>query len=288
MNAYTYQEFLPSIPLRPFIHRFGLFNSPEEAAAPVREFLPPNFYKVLVFHFFEDRDMYVEITKFKGNLPLGYVQFHGKERILFQYQKEFKMIIAIFKPGQFRHFFPFSSHQFMDNILSFEDYNNKTLLELQYKILESPSNQDRLNLLDSYFLNRLGQISFKKDRIDEMLHAILREDDWKLQITSEKLEVSKRHLRRTFERAVGMSPKQYHKLVRFTKVLTKMHFFDFSSLSELAYSTGYSNPNHFIEHFKVFTGYTPSAYLKQLFPGTAVVLDVGETIFPDLPHHLKK
>lgn len=66
---------------------------------------------------------------------------------------------------------------------------------------------------------------------------------------------------RRFRSGVGVTPKTYADLARFSHFLNAIPFDAVPTWSELVAATGYHDQPHFIRSFKRYTGYTPSRYL---------------------------
>lgn len=75
------------------------------------------------------------------------------------------------------------------------------------------------------------------------------------------LKVPHARLIRRFRDGVGVTPKAYADLARFSHFLNAIPFDDVPTWSELVATTGYHDQPHFIRSFKRYTGYTPSQYL---------------------------
>jgi AraC-like DNA-binding protein len=75
------------------------------------------------------------------------------------------------------------------------------------------------------------------------------------------LGLSHEQLIRRFRDKVGVTPKTYADLARFSHFLNAIPFDSVPTWSELVAATGYHDQPHFIRSFKRYTGYTPSQYL---------------------------
>lgn len=74
--------------------------------------------------------------------------------------------------------------------------------------------------------------------------------------------MSTRNFRRVFTETIGMSPKEYTRIVRSKNILhqTKKG----KPLEAIAQELGYYDPSHLIRDFKDISGVTPRAYVDQL------------------------
>lgn len=79
---------------------------------------------------------------------------------------------------------------------------------------------------------------------------------------AEKLSFSERHLRRTFDRELGLSPKEMLGIVRFQSLLQELYSGTYSSFTEIAMKYGYYDQSHFIKIFKRYYGMLPKQLSK--------------------------
>ncbi|MBM7569103.1 helix-turn-helix transcriptional regulator [Paenibacillus sacheonensis] len=80
---------------------------------------------------------------------------------------------------------------------------------------------------------------------------------------ADKVNFSERHLRRAFERELGLSPKEMMGIVRFQSVLQELCRGDYPSLTDLALQYGYYDHSHFSSTFTRYYG-LPLKHLTKL------------------------
>ena len=68
-----------------------------------------------------------------------------------------------------------------------------------------------------------------------------------------------------FKKYVGLTPKYYHRILRFNEILKKINEMEKISWTEVAFSCDYSDQSHFIKEFFLFSGFNPQEYLKREF-----------------------
>jgi AraC-like DNA-binding protein len=71
---------------------------------------------------------------------------------------------------------------------------------------------------------------------------------------------SPKHFIALFRAAVGLTPKHYYRVKRFTAALQGLASNGATSLANLAASLGYSDQSHFTREFREFAGITPRQY----------------------------
>jgi AraC-like DNA-binding protein len=129
-------------------------------------------------------------------------------------------------------------------------------------------------------LNNINSVTKRTDLITSFLYSILQEKITELDFTISKalqIIISKKGLliigdlydelhltERTFERrflnTVGVTAKQFAKIIQFQQSFEQVTIKDYTRLAEIAYANGFADQSHFIKVFKAFTGKTPLAF----------------------------
>ncbi|MCQ6560586.1 helix-turn-helix transcriptional regulator [Paenibacillus mendelii] len=79
---------------------------------------------------------------------------------------------------------------------------------------------------------------------------------------ADTLGYSERSIRRTFQRELGVSPKELTDIIRFQSLLQEMHMSAPSRFTDIALRYGYYDQPHFNHHFKHYYGLTPNQVFK--------------------------
>lgn len=102
---------------------------------------------------------------------------------------------------------------------------------------------DKIQLAISIIIEHKGQIAIKK--------------------VLDQLHITERTLERHFKAEIGLSPKQFAKIIQFQCSLSQLNQTNYDKLVEVGYDSGFTDQSHFIKSFKKYTGQTPSYYLHQ-------------------------
>ncbi len=74
--------------------------------------------------------------------------------------------------------------------------------------------------------------------------------------------MTERTMERRFTAAVGVTPKQFARIVQFQSSLNHLSDATHARLVDAAYTYGFADQSHFIRTFKRYTGRTPSEHRK--------------------------
>jgi AraC-like DNA-binding protein len=119
----------------------------------------------------------------------------------------------------------------------------------------------------SILLNMVTERS-KEYRPDRMLHEcidaiLLNKGNLEIKDISKRIGISDRTLQRRFQSYVGLTPKQFAKIIRFQSSLSMLNQSKKTQLTDIAYDTGYFDQSHFIRQFKVFTKQKPFTFREK-------------------------
>jgi AraC-like DNA-binding protein len=133
--------------------------------------------------------------------------------------------------------------------------------ELEQKIIQAASTQKRIEVIETFLLNKLHQNKTIENLVKTTVDTLLATNGSSSINQILRNDLSKRRqLERNFRKQVGISPKQLGKVLRLQTAL-KMLLNNNESLTNIAYESEYFDQAHFIKDFKEFTGTTPKEFL---------------------------
>ncbi|MFK7811051.1 MAG: helix-turn-helix domain-containing protein [Maribacter sp.] len=102
------------------------------------------------------------------------------------------------------------------------------------------------------------------DQIQQAIALIL-EHRGQLSIKTirDKVYLTERTFERKFNAQVGLSPKQFAKIIQFKSSLQQLTEENYNQLLDISYDSGFPDQSHFIRSFKKYTGKTPSEFLQE-------------------------
>ncbi|HEY0054021.1 MAG TPA: helix-turn-helix domain-containing protein [Pedobacter sp.] len=176
----------------------------------------------------------------------------------------YKLIVFQLYPFVLKSFFNVEPKDLNDNCYDLTDFENNLGTDTLTK-LNRTSAHERINII-TIFLRLLFQKKQKKldltiaAAIEKILSA-----KGKLNIGSlcRELNLTERTFERRFINSVGVTAKQFSKIIQFQQSLEQLTMKDYTKLTDIVYSNGFADQSHFIKVFKSFTGKTPLVFRSQ-------------------------
>ena len=141
-------------------------------------------------------------------------------------------------------------------------FGQSTADELERKIIYAADTQQRMEIMESFLLNKLQEEATIDQIVQSTVETLLATSGSSPIKTLLHGDLSKRRqLERKFLKQIGMSPKQLGKVIRLQTALKLLLNRKTETFTKIAYESEYYDQNHFIKDFKEFTGITPKEFL---------------------------
>lgn len=174
-----------------------------------------------------------------------------------------------FYPHTFSFFSPVQMFELNDRVVSWDLLFPNSFAEFVGNCLCDGSIDDLIKGTDDFLSNRIAAYNESpSDRLAESAIQYLYQHKGSADLNklSSLLNVSQRHLQRTFSNKIGLTQKQFARMLRFQDLLQRISQGEKMRLTTLAYEYEYCDQSHFIREFKAFTGLPPSEFASQRFP----------------------
>jgi AraC-like DNA-binding protein len=136
-------------------------------------------------------------------------------------------------------------------------------------LCEAQSSRERVAIVESFLLRLRRQLRPPSVACRAAAHLRSNPALPVLQLASQ-LDVSLRHLSRSFQATFGTSPKQFVRLARIETALAAHR--DGRAWADIAYACGFSDQTHLIRDFKAIIGQPPEDFFRTLNASAAVRL----------------
>ncbi len=184
---------------------------------------------------------------------------HSTSFLIRPENKNAKLISVRLNAAYARQFIPEKLNVFRNRLVDFQDLfgsdKSKMLNNIDQHRTISCNIQEVERFLNA--IRRPSEVSI----VDAALHEI-HSTNGQLSISKlvEQSKLSRAQFRKRFSEEIGMSPKEYSKIIRFQEVSNQLKNRKKQKLSDIAYDCGYFDQSHFVHDFRSITGVSPKHF----------------------------
>lgn len=181
-----------------------------------------------------------------------------------------------FTPLGARRFLGIDSVELADRVVDLDVLQPAFARELKGRLLESLSWEARFAWLEGCLARRIFAAPDDDERIEWAWRAIS-DSGGNVLVgdLSQHLGLSRKHFNDVFTRHIGVSPKTYARIIRFSRACEMIQARvggPALPLTQIAAACGYADQAHFNREFRAMAGTTPTSMLRRLSPdGTGIM-----------------
>jgi AraC-like DNA-binding protein len=260
LDSLGFRLIPPCRPLSPYVRSYWHFRRPEPLHNQREVYVHPRGGFSIVFNL-GDR---LQLDGQSVSEPIFLDAANTVSR-KFRFQGHVELVGIRFHEGGAYPFLGVPLNELRDQVTLLATLHKPGLLQLHARLLETALLPARIHLLEEWLLRRLVLDHERNPLIPASL-ALLQGSGGQMPVSelSEELAVSQRHLERLYQSQVGVSPKQFARLVRIERArLALKQLSDDSSTADVAVDLGFYDQSHFIRQFRAVVGVTPYAYMKR-------------------------
>ncbi|TSE04889.1 helix-turn-helix domain-containing protein [Aquimarina algiphila] len=223
-----------------------------------REKIIPDGYPELIFHLGD---------AYKTNIN-GVWELQGKDLIAGQIKNSFflentgesKMFAIKMQPWALTELFDIEITSLTDKVVEIPLKSLKILKPIKEVATSSLSFDEKVKQIENWFLFCISKLKKKPLKGQKIVELIIRNNGkLSLKEIQNKIGISERSLERYFKAHIGLSPKFYVRIIRFSYIFRLIQEGDID-WSDIVFQAGFYDQSHFIKNFKEFTGEDPSQY----------------------------
>lgn len=248
----------PANGLEKLIKSYWFISSRDNDEKKVQKIVPDG-YPEIIFHF---ADPYMIRLKSDWELQPPHL-LAGQIKKHFYLGNTGKSDIAGVKlnPTALTHLFGLHMDKYTDKVVQLEAVLGGYFSQLVRQLEAAGSTDKKCDALNTFFLSIAGEKVHKETAADEAVTLILSSNGTvTVRELCRALSLSERQLERLFKQYVGLPPKFYARVIRFSQIFKHIQKGD-PFWTNTVYRTGFYDQAHFIKNFKEFTGEEPSEYL---------------------------
>jgi AraC-like DNA-binding protein len=178
-------------------------------------------------------------------------------------QQHASIVGVHFKPGGAFPFLGVPAKELADTHVELESLWGRMAGELREQLCALPTMQPFSHLNDT-LLSRLRQSPDRHVAVSSAIKMFARTSGTaRVRDLARRIGLSERRFIQVFADEVGLTPKLYGRLQRFQQVRERLRGVETPNWAHVAVESGYFDQSHLIRDFQAFSGFSPTAFLRQ-------------------------
>ncbi|MGP4039234.1 AraC family transcriptional regulator [Gracilibacillus sp. D59] len=255
MSGRRYMQFPPEKRLSTLIYGYWSLECSPEPQGVHEKIFPLHYPEFIVVY----KGQYFEVGQDQLNvMPKSTLIPLQDQPRYFYHTGDLGLFSIVFKPSALPFILEANSNDFTNRIIPSRDCGER-IHRLPNQLLLARCNSERVQLANRFFMK---EKIYSENRNIEMewiiQHLISQNGNIPISQLANKYHLSVSQLERHFKTIIGVTPKQYSRLIRFTQILN--HFQSIPEWGQLITDIGFYDQSHLIREFKRFSGVSPRAY----------------------------
>jgi AraC-like DNA-binding protein len=259
----VYSKYSPDVKLAPFVICYYFFEGHFAEAKVIQS--PPTGYGALTFNFIEGYEVCSGIDTGFTPSPHAVVVGQQTRNYKLKLSGTIQQMGVVFKPTAIATIFNYSLKDIVDKRIPLELLIGERATVTLFERLKNELRIDhRLALIHSFLLEAMQGYEARLNVADLAAEAMLKSKGTiSVEQLLDQLCVSRRHLERKFTEKVGLTPKQYCRILRMSHISNIVAHHEEIDWQDLVYDGGFHDQNHFIKDFKALNTLSPTKYHQE-------------------------
>lgn len=173
-----------------------------------------------------------------------------------------EMMVITFKPGCGFPFLKMPIFNFSNKVIDAEKVFGNEFDDFRNQLISNNSIESIIECAENWLMSKLQEDTFEGEIIQSLVEQIKTTSSTvNLKSIAKQSGYSQKQFIHLFKKYVGITPKQFHRIVRFNEILTAIHHKDDIDWLAIATDCGYYDQAHFIKDFQSFSGLNPKHYI---------------------------
>lgn len=253
-----YTKHLPSEQLRPYVDCFFIWESEKEEKILVQS--PPSGYNGLVFNYADPYWAY-QTEDQKEQVPLIFASGQFTANYHLEVNGKIGMIGAVLHPASLYNFFGFPMPELVNQRMDLAKVLGESIQATHRSLKGSCDPEKKVLILETFLETFLPAAKSKLSIIDEAIDFIHTKAGMvSIEEVLRQFSVSRRYLEKRFLEKVGISPKLYARIKRFSYLSNTVANREKIDWQDIVAANGFHDQSHLIKDYKTFNHMNPSDY----------------------------
>ncbi|MCT2563650.1 helix-turn-helix domain-containing protein [Chryseobacterium herbae] len=221
------------------------------------EYRYPWMNRTSIFFTLDDEPLLLKRNEEYIRVPLCYVVGPRLVNDTVNFGKRRRTVGITFKAGGFQRLMGIPVDILTKENIDLHQIFGKETEEIQEKLKEAKGNNEILRIIENFLLKRIYSIRDFSLFDLSIEQCVKSRGNMSIEKLASTAALSTRQFERRCKESLGISPKLFSRLTRFSNAYTLKERCSGLSWITIAHESGYYDQMHLIRDFKLFSGYSP-------------------------------
>lgn len=175
------------------------------------------------------------------------------------------MVIRVgFRPGGLHRLLGMPLHEMVDEAASTADFFNREIRQVNEQLFNTIGTDEMIRVIEKFLLGKLAVLRPLLPFDQAMLALVKNKGALSVEELASMACLSTRQFERQSKDRVGLPPKLFARLVRFSNAFRLFERSASLTWTHIAHASGYYDQMHFIRDCKEFAGVTPKVIAREV------------------------
>ncbi len=185
------------------------------------------------------------------------------EPVSLDIEGRYKFIVFQLYPFASKYLLGIDPKELNDDCFDLLQINHIDIEAYKVRLINSDNLEEQVKIISELMQQLIKSNEVTENDIIQQAIAIIIKHRGQIKVKEvlEQLYITERTFERNFISEVGLTPKQFAKIIQFQYSLHKLSEAKFNKLIDVSFDCGFTDQSHFIRVFKKYTGQTPTYFL---------------------------
>jgi AraC-like DNA-binding protein len=257
--------YIPHIALQEYILNISTLKAIlPEAVKDVITPYPPTPFQSLIFYCNDPISMGRADKQYFDKQPLTVLTGPQFSRVNIKVSRRLNAIRVDFLPGAMYRMLGIPMNELFDGGFDAVDFFGAEMKSINNQLQHISDMEEGKNIVEKFLLEKTTRLK-KNLPFDSAMCVLLKNNGiMSVEQTASLACLSLKQFERKCKERIGLGPKTYARILRFSKAYRLHEAFPNLSWTKITYEAGYYDQMHLIRDFKIFAGVNPTTIEQQL------------------------
>ncbi|MFP2996340.1 DUF6597 domain-containing transcriptional factor [Spongiivirga sp. MCCC 1A20706] len=172
-----------------------------------------------------------------------------------------EMLVIQFKPYGAHPFLKISVNELNNSVVDASSIFGEEIVILRNELMVIEDFKTKFSKVQSWLKSEYDQTRTPKEELITIIDSFTKNPVANHSGIIRQYSKTQKHLIQQFKKYVGLTPKVFHRIMRFNNLLGQIQNKEKPEWAKVAHDTGYADQAHFIKEFKEFSGFNPEEFI---------------------------